>query len=214
MGPQDLLIFPCSAAKEGLPLARPIPQACIKDFIGNREARELESTRKRVFKDKRYEIWIRNCSPLIPGLVLYSGNQYEVPHFKDRVLDAIRSGVHCLILSGGYGLIRAEEPIHLYGATITSTMKYWRDVIPEVLANYIRRNEIRRVFIGCSTSYSAVLKRKDWSGNAMVYWCIPKAQPGDDVPLRVVPRLTGEAIVELVTSEFQPSTRWTKRWPE
>jgi hypothetical protein len=215
MGPQDLLIFPCSAAKEGSPLIRPIPSARIMDFLGRKAAHDLESARESVFRDKRTDdIWIEARSHPMPGLTLYSGNQYLVPHFKDRVIDAIGSGVHCLIISGGYGLIRAEEPIHKYGAEITQTRKYWKDVISEVLADYIRRNEIGRVFIGSSSSYVGILKRKGWSGNAQVYWCIPKLPKGEGGAQVKVPRLTGDRVVELIDSRFEPGRQWTKKWPE
>lgn len=213
MGTRDLLIFPCSAAKEGSPLARPIPLASIKTFIGHRSARLLEAARDMVFKDRKKKNYIDHRSPLTPALALYSGNQYKVEGFKDMVAEMIRSGGHCLVISGGYGLIRAEEPIHEYEAEITSNRKYWMDVIPEVLADYIQRNQIIRVYIGCSSSYSAVLKRQGWSGNAEVFWCLPRLPAGEGGAMVKVPRLTGEAIVELVSSGFQPSKRWRKTWP-
>jgi|GEM_PF-2549868 len=210
---KNLLIFPCSKKKEGAGLYRPLQPASITNFIGKKAADELLAARKAVAKDRdRAKIEVN--SPLVPALALYSGFQYEVDGFKDRVAGAIRSGIHCLIISGGYGLIRAEEPIHSYEATITDTKKYWGIVIPEVLVDYIRRNQISRVFIGCSSSYVGILKEKGWAGDAKVYWCIPRLPEGEGGAMRKIPMLTGECIVELIDSGFQPNRRWTTRWPE
>jgi len=214
MGPHDLLIFPCSASKEGHATTKPIPSARIKDFISRKSANELLAAWDKVFKDKKTETSIMLDSPLVQALALYTGNQFRVRDFKDRVAEAIRSGIHCLIISGGYGLIRAEEPIHSYETTITDTKKYWKGVIPEVLADYIERNQISRVFIGCSSSYVGILKKGGWSGDAEVFWCIPRLPKGAGGAMVKVPKLTGERVVELIDSGFKPDKRWTKKWPE
>lgn len=214
MSKHDLLIFPCSASKKGSDLRREIPTAAITDFISHETAEILSSAQARLSRDPRDEIWFDRRTRLSPGLALYTGNQYKVPNFRERILDAILAGTHCLILSGGYGLIRAEEPIHLYAAEITQTRKYWADVIPEVLSEYIQRNDIRRVFIGCSSSYSAILKKKGWAGKAVVYWCIPKLRRGEGGAMVKVPKLTGEAIVNLIDDRFDPGRAWKTTWPK
>ena len=213
MGKQDLLIFPCSAGKEGARLLKPLPPIFIQNFIGRKAANKLMVTRDRVFKNGRKGIWIDRNTPPRTALALYSGTQYKVEGFKNGVAGAIRSGVHCLVISGGYGLIRAEESIHEYEAAITSTRKYWKDVIPEVLSDYVQRNQIGRIFIACSSSYANVLKRKGWQGDAKVYWCLPRLRPGEGGAMVKVPRLTGEAVVELIETGLQPSNKWKSRRP-
>jgi cytoplasmic iron level regulating protein YaaA (DUF328/UPF0246 family) len=46
-----------------------------------------------------------------------------------------------LIISGGYGVVRAEEPIHNYNAHLgTQTKAVWSRRLPVVLRDYVQRN--------------------------------------------------------------------------
>jgi hypothetical protein len=214
-----LLIFPCSAGKDGESLSTPLKSAYIQDYIDKDLAQGLIAARNRVFKDAILKgsgvtFFDRN-SPRTAALAFYSGYQYQVPGFKSRVAKAIRSGVHCLVISGGYGLIRAEEPIHNYEAHMTRTHKYWKDIIPKALSAYVKRNRIDRTFIACSKPYAEVLKRYDWSGDREVFWYVatlPRRKGGG--PQVKVPRLIGKAIVELIDSNFKIDTRWKTTWPD
>jgi hypothetical protein len=59
-----------------------------------------------------------------------------------------------LIVSGGYGLLRAEEPIHDYNAQMATTLPIWRSRIPTILRDYVRRNGIARTFGMFSQKYA------------------------------------------------------------
>lgn len=71
---------------------------------------------------------------------------YLVEGFRDEIQHAIERGMHVLVESGGYGLIRAEEPIHKYEASMNRTAPIWRRVLPAVLDDYVR-NQIDEVFM-------------------------------------------------------------------
>jgi hypothetical protein len=51
--------------------------------------------------------------------------------------------LHGLIISGGYGVVHAEEPIHNYNAHLGSKTKaVWSRRLPVVL-RYVQRNRIK-----------------------------------------------------------------------
>jgi hypothetical protein len=95
-------------------------------------------------------------------LASITGNPYKVMGFRERILMLLDVGTHCLILSGGYGLLRPEELVHDYGAHMSATAPIWRSRLPRILDDYIRRNRIGRVLIGCSSVYREALRSTPW----------------------------------------------------
>lgn len=131
-----------------------------------------------------------------------------MPGFRDRILELLSGGTHCLILSGGYGLVRPEEPIHNYGAHMSATASVWRRRLPLILDDYVRRNRIDRVFIAGSSLYRTVLHGIRWGETVReVLWNIPTARPGE-AAMVAVPRRVGEAIVALVERGMRPDRSW------
>jgi len=150
-------------------------------------------------------------SPPVPALDRYTGEMYQVPEFKKRIVDALRAGIHCLIISGGYGVLRPEEPIHVYNVQISSAASIWRDRISAVLSDYINRNKIKRVFVACSQNYARVVKT--WIRAvevANVYWHVPKV-PARQGARKEVPRRIGKAVVSLIACETSADQQW---WQE
>lgn len=111
------------------------------------------------------------------ALSYYSGRLYE-PRFKERLLSAIDLGCHCLIISGGYGVLRAEEYIHDYEAHLPRTATVWRSRIPLILGDYVKLQGIRRSLGAFSSGYGRV---------------VPKGLTEDDV--HVVPQVVGTGAV-------------------
>lgn len=204
MGKRSLIVIPCSGGKAGEVSGRLVP-ARVADFIGHESRRLLEEGQGLALTIPGTSV--DRQSPLTPALDLYTGNPYRVEGFKDRVIDALAKGTHCLIVSGGYGLLRPEEPIHTYKAHIQQTARVWRQRVPRVLADYVERNGIAEVFIACSTPYASLLTREDY-GTATVHWCIPRVRPGEGPALRVVPRRVGEAVIALIGAGMRPDARW------
>src|SRR5437667_11494896 len=97
--PPDLLIFPCSKSKDAPGLSRSSPARHFSDDLSCRAAQALADGRTLAFQRPGTEIDRR--SPLVLALGLYSGHQYRTDDFVGRVLDAIQSGVACVIVSRG-----------------------------------------------------------------------------------------------------------------
>lgn len=194
-----LLIIPCSGAKHGT--ADPgLPTRSVVDFLGADAARQLEEGRGLAFARTS----IDRRSPPRPALATYSGFPYATPGFRDLVTGYLRAGLHCLIISGGYGLLRPEEPIHSYKAHIQQTRSVWRRRVPALLRDYVQRSGIERTFGVFSRAYAVVVP-DDLTGND--WRAVPAFDRSVDTgdPRRVVPRKVGNVLVELLAAGFRAS---------
>lgn len=118
-----LLVIPCCSSKQGAATG-PLPLRRVVDFLPERMATLLEAGRHEAFDRKGVALDRR--SPLTPALQLYSGQPFATAGFRDALVAALDRGLHCLIASGGYGLVRPEEPIHSYAAHVpTQTRSVW-----------------------------------------------------------------------------------------
>jgi len=134
---------------------------------------------------------------------------YSVEGFREAIKSAISRGMHVLVESGGYGLIRIEESIKNYEAEINRTAPVWRRVLPRVLADYVSKNNIDQVFVAGSKSYASVLSRPDWWGPAECRWFISSVSRGNGNAYEIVPRNLGNAVRNLIESNLDPGTSWT-----
>lgn len=201
----DLILITCSQSKEGITRLIREPRG-IRDFISAEAYNLLEEGRQRALARSRPTV--DKSSPFVPALDRYTGEMYKVPEFKKRILDALSAGIHCLIISGGYGLLRPEELIYVYNVQIGSTASIWRHRIPAVLSDYVNQHGIRRVFVACSQNYARVVKT--WIcplGVTNVYWYVPKA-PARQRARKEVPRRIGEVVVSLIAAKMSPDERW------
>lgn len=178
--------------------------------MGKKAADKLKEARCKAFKEPG--VSLDSSRSTVPPLALYSGFMYKVPCFKKLVCEALGKGVHCLIMSGGYGIVRPEEPIHPYEANMPKTSKVWKHCLPDILSSYITRNNINRVFVACSAQYARILfgpRGTLWMPKtAQVYCYVPRIQSGQGAQ-RKVPTLIGKAIVGLISSGMAPDKRWT-----
>ena len=204
-----LLLFPCSAAKTPGKDSPALKDARVRTLLPKKARVLLLKTRKEV---RTSFIESFHSGTKTKALDLYNGFQYQVSGFKKKVRHAINhQGLHCLILSGGFGLVAAGEPILNYNVSMPQSTKYWKKVLPLVLAAYVKHHHIKRVFIASSSSYLGALKDPVWRTSAKVWLCEPHVAPGEGGALIKVPRLTGTAIIDLLQQECKPSSSW-KRW--
>jgi hypothetical protein len=101
-----LLLIPCSASKTGWPDPQ-LPVKRVGDLIGPELAQVLEEGRHLAFARTSIDL----ASPTRPAIATYSGFPYATPGLRELLVSHLRRGLHCLIVSGGYGLVRPEEPI-------------------------------------------------------------------------------------------------------
>lgn len=199
-----LLLIPCSAGKAGdWPVA--LPARHLTDFLSPQFVALLKEGRERAFAKTSLD----TSSKAMPAIALYSGQPYATPKFRDLLLADLRRGLHCLIISGGYGLLRAEEPIQAYQAHMSQTRTIWKHLLPEILRHYVQRNGITRTFGAFSSVYASVVPNNltddDWRA-------VPVHDSIKDhgAALRVVPEKVGAALVQLLEAEYRPSSEWVK----
>jgi hypothetical protein len=194
-----LLIIPCCQRKRGRG-ALDLPTRAIDDFLSPGAIETLERGRTAAFE--RSGTTIDLTSTKQAALRLYTGQPYETPGLRDALVYLMKSGLHCLIVSGGYGLVRPEEPIHYYEAQIQKTAPVWRRRVPMLLADYVERQRINRSFGAFSRQYASVvpnrLTRNDWRA-------VPQFSRGDEgSPYQEVPRRVGIAVMRLIEARFVP----------
>ena len=113
------------------------------------------------------------------------------------LVEAVRQRLHLLILSGGYGVLLAREPIGCYDAELKTS--WWPDrVIECVLAGYARRHRLKcmRAFVSRTTSYRKVVERTDWKAAGLddAVLLMPPCGPQDTVS-----RAQGEAFAAVLS---------------
>jgi hypothetical protein len=147
-----------------------------------------------------------------PGQVPFTNGLYffYVEGFRDAIMHALGFGMHVLVESGGYGLIRVEESIWPYEAEISRTAVVWRKVLPEVLAHYVSRNRISEVFVAGSRQYAGIISRPEWWKPATCWWFISYVGRGLGSPYRIVPTNLGTAVRDLLRSHCRPNRSWVR----
>jgi hypothetical protein len=141
---------------------------------------------------------------LIPAWQRYTGSLYQAA--RDAIEAAIEAGVHMIILSGGYGLVLAAEPIGYYEAVFKNS--WWPDrVLESVLLEFLRRHRLRAVcaVASATTEYARLLRRVDWRSAELedAVLLTPEETPGAMVKS---PRAQGQALSVLLRGEID--TNW------
>jgi hypothetical protein len=168
---------------------------CVEDLPGPSAAATLADGRRLAFQ--RRGTRLDEGSPLRPALAWYTGQPYATQGVRDGLVAAIENGLHCLIVSGGYGVVRAEEPIHDYQAHLSKTRGVWARRLPAILRDYVERNGITRTITIVSNVYAAVLPR-ELTRDDVRY--VPTFSPGVDqgAALQVVPARVGERLTDVL----------------
>lgn len=194
---ETLLIIPCSSAKAGV--ADPgLPVVQVMDLLGPSGAALLAEGRQLAFA--RPVTSLDRGSPLRPAIAYYTGQPYATGGVRDHLAVAIRRGLHCLIVSGGYGVVRAEEPIHRYQAHLpTQTRTIWARRLPEILRDYVAANGISRTITVVSSGYAAVLPA-DLTPNDSRFVPTFSRDRDSGSALRVVPERIGAQVAEVLAT--------------
>jgi hypothetical protein len=202
----DLVILPCTKGKEGR--RTDWPEKRLRDFLGSHAAEVLRNGRKDAFKCRRTRLLPRLTRMAL--LDMYSGHLYP-PSFKKLLRRLLERQVYVLIFTGGYGLGHPQERKRKYEANLSATAKVWRTKLPVILNDFVTRNHVERVFIGCSRSYAAVLNSgtDTWAGHVPVFWYTPRGRPGHGNRAEDIARQIRLA-VRALSRTGKPDARWTR----
>ena len=161
---------------------------------------------------------VRECAhidekTLVPAWRRYDGYLYRAKGARETLCQAVEQGLHVLILSGGYGVLLADEPIGIYEARLN--VGWWpEDLLEEVIASYARLHQLKymRAFVSKltrpkSASYRLLVERVNWraAGVDDAVLLIPECVGGG--AQRKVPIAQGEAMAALVKGELNEGWR-------
>ena len=199
---KTLLIIPCCKEKMPFPDVRE---------TGPRIAHHLTTDLAERLYLAREEV--RECAhidekTLVPAWQRYNGNLYKAKGVKKTLGQAVEQGLHVLILSGGYGVLLADEPIGLYEARFKAS--WWpKNLLEEVIASYTRYHQLKhmRAFVSKSGGYRPLVKRVNWNAAGVddAVLLVPEFAGGS--AQSGVPKAQGEAMVALVKGELNEGWR-------
>ena len=100
-------------------------------------------------------------STLLPAAERYEGTFYTAG--RSAIRNLADQGARVLIISGGYGLVLANESIGMYEQVFRPAMWPTR-LIERCLAGFAEVNEVRQVIgvLSATTGYSTVFRRTRW----------------------------------------------------
>ncbi|WP_292532507.1 hypothetical protein [Methylocystis sp.] len=196
---KTLLVIPCSGEKrnfdvvgrDGPAIAQSLPKDIAVELMKAREcAKSLVP-----FDERR----------LVPAWQRYDGSLYESG--RNALADLMAAGMHVIILSGGYGVVLAQEPIGSYNARLVPS--WWPNrLIERALVAYAQHHEIAsvRAFVSATGPYATVLKRVRWgeAGIDDALMLTPEPEPGG---MRRSPATQGQALAALRDGVLSPAWR-------
>jgi hypothetical protein len=196
-----LLVIPCSGGKKGV--ADPgLPFVSVGNLLSDAGRQLLEQGRRLAFE--RPGTALSLSSPLRPALAYYTGQPYATIGARDALVQAIRHGLQCLIISAGYGVLRAEEPIHWYNAQMAQTKPVWARRLPAILGDYIRRQRINRSFVLLSRQYAECVPVLTETERRLVPTFTRGRDPGSAI--QVVPARIGAELSQLLPALVRGTT--------
>jgi hypothetical protein len=183
-----VLVLPCSARKRAGG-SRHVRGDSILDLLpdrlSDRLARAREVMRPKAAVDE---------SLLRPAWQRYEGTMYRAA--GPAVDQAIADGVTVIIISGGYGLLLAAEPIGLYDRRFSPT-DWPRGLLAECLTAAATAVGAIRVLAFCArtTGYAQLVGSIAWAETGVEAYLIAPDLAGLGGAQVLVPRASGEALV-------------------
>jgi len=202
--PQDtLILIPCSKSKaktDELVAPEKTIRRDLPDDLARRLADARAANRARAGIDER---------TLLPAWRRYTGFLYQ--QAAPAIGQAMAEGSHILVISGGYGIVRADEPIGLYDAVFNPS--WWPgSLIEDCLLHYASRHGLTRVvaLAGGSTQYAGVARRTSWrrGGVDSAVLLAPEVHGGGS--MNKVPSVIGEVLITLLHDGLQADWRSSK----
>jgi hypothetical protein len=203
-----LLVIACSGSKVqdspigATPALGPSILESIPEDLANRLRAARADVRRHVTFDEHR---------LIPAMNRYSGAFYQAA--SGELVQALEHGVHVLIISGGYGVLTAGEPIGCYDAAFNPA--WWPgNLVADCISAYAARHGITSIvaFLAASTGYARAFRGLDHiPDRARLDRVLLVSAVAGDVggAMRKVPHTLGEAFTAFVRSDLKPGWRST-----
>ena len=176
---RSLIILTCSGEKKPGGSAEPVSFSEWPDSLYR--ARSPLHARLRV-----------DSSRLLPAWQRYIGHFYQAA--TPALQQAVRNHAHILIVSGGYGLVRAEENIGDYNNQFR--LSEWpRGLLEQLIIDETRRVNAQAVvaFASTSTGYARLIRHIRWHAPGLDTAFLVTCQFSGGGAMVKVPRALGEA---------------------
>ena len=195
-----LIILPCSGRKSagGKPDR---PGAAIADGLPKELADRLRAARAGMAGKARLDETAR-----LPAWRRYAGELYRAA--GPQLDAAVAAGAHILIVSGGYGVLCADEAIGTYDARF-GPGDWPAGLLQQVVAAYARRYGLKRMraFVSASTAYRDLLQRIDWRAAGVEDALLVMPQGARGGAMVTAPRAQGEALAAFLAGK-PPGRGW------
>ena len=192
------IVLPCSGRKtEGGGFTR---GASILDLVGAALSARLAKARHDVAAKVRVDE-----TRLLPAWQRYAGTLYQAAH--ERLAKAVVAGVPLLIISGGYGLVLAEEGVGRYEQRF-SLADWPAGLLEECLAAAAEALDVRNVVAFCArtTAYAELVRRAAGSMNRIDAWLVRPEMTGRGGAQVLVPEACGQAVAAFLDRKLDG--RW------
>lgn len=197
-----LFIIPCSGEKRrggSRDLTGPSVFGLLDDELGTQLRNAREALRRTAAVDE---------SRLMPAWQRYQGNLYKSA--GPSLAQAISDGANVVILSGGYGVLLAQEPIGYYNRQFTPS-DWPPGLLRRCLEAVVRSLEPARVLAFCArtTNYARIVREVRWRQLGVDASLIMPEMGGRGGGMVFVPRASGEAIraayADTLTTQWRSS---------
>lgn len=193
-----LLLIPCSGAKQRG--SRPSNALSILSALGPARAAALANARaalrKKVLVDEK---------TLMPAYLRYSGQLYK--HGSTSIGGAVAAGQRVSIVSGGYGLLLADEPIGMYEKRFA--LSDWPGGLLEgCILDYARHEGVRSVIavMSSTTDYAKLIRRVNWRKAGLEATLVSPVAHGGGAMVKV-PRAQGQIVAALINTGLDQAWR-------
>jgi hypothetical protein len=200
-----MLILPCSGAKQlgttpgnGQSIISTLDPAHATALAAARDA-----LREKAAVDEKM---------LMPAYLRYSGHLYK--YSSKSIGTALNTGYHVMIVSGGYGIVLANEPIGVYEKPFV--LSDWpRGLLERCLVHRARQVGIRSVVavMARSSGYAKLVKQVDWKAAGIAAKLVSPVCPARFGAQVKVPRAQGQAIAALIATELTQDWRSSDSLP-
>lgn len=197
---RSLLLIPCSGRK--IPGGRTdLRGRSVLDLLPDNLAERLRHARAALQSQARV-----NESALRPAVERYAGTLYV--EIGDVVQRAADGGSPVVIISGGYGLLVADEPIGFYDRTF-SIADWPRGLLEECLVALSQLPGVDRVLAFCAqtTSYADLLRRVPWRRAGVEALLVSPSMEGRRGAQVLVPRAAGQAFIAAIEGHLAAGWR-------
>jgi hypothetical protein len=200
-----MLILPCSGAKHSG--HSPANGQSIVSKLDPPRATALAAARAALREKARVDE-----KTLMPAYVRYSGQLYE--HGSKSIGTALGNGYQIMIVSGGYGLVLANEPIGIYDKSFV--LSDWPcGLLEGCLLYHARQAGIRSIVavMARSSGYAKLVKKVRWKDAGLAAKLISPICPALSGAQGKVPRAQGQAIAALIAAGLSQDWRSSDSLP-